>query len=87
MGPKRGTGAYRDVKVYIGGTFAGGGGRRNDNVRGLSEAFSYDSPVITSVRPTNGAPTGYMYDMTIFGKNFGFGPETVSIYIYIPSFF
>ena len=79
LGPKRGTGAYRDVRVRIGGSFLSNTGRTNENPKGLSEAFSYDSPIITAVLPTNGPPVGYTTEMTIFGKNFGFGPAEVSV--------
>ncbi len=77
LGPKRGTGAYRDVRVRVGGLFRLETGRPNEAKRGLSEAFSYDSPVITAVMPSNGPPAGYTTDMTIMGQNFGFGPLEV----------
>jgi len=75
-GLQRGTGSIRTVKVNIGGEFIQGeqiGGRVNPS-GGLTEAFSYDRPVITSIFPANGPAKGFETAMTIFGANFGMGP-------------
>lgn len=82
LGLRRGTGAFKNIRVNIGGKFDGisTSGRTNENINGLVWAFSYDRPTISAVSPANGPPRGYVTDMTIYGQNFGFGPEFVSFF-------
>lgn len=55
-----------------------GSGRQNAQ-GGLSRAMSYDRPVITSLEPMNAPPSGFTTPVTIFGTNFGLGPEFPSM--------
>jgi hypothetical protein len=46
-----------------------------DRLRGfLSEAFTYEGPVITGLNPTNGPPTGG-FNITMQGESFGDNPQ------------
>ena len=46
-----------------------------DRLRGyLTEAFSYESSLITGLNPTNGPPTG-SFDVTMEGESFGDNPK------------
>jgi len=71
----RGLGGELDVRVALDTASTFNTGRANADPRGLSKAMSYDRPAITAIKPTNGPPRGYFSAITIFGKNFGMGPE------------
>mmetsp|Transcript_12366 Transcript_12366/g.29625 ORF Transcript_12366/g.29625 Transcript_12366/m.29625 type:complete len:1418 (-) Transcript_12366:162-4415(-) len=78
---RRGTGAFYPVEVNIGNTFASVGNpfapQGRISVPSLSQAFTYDKPKITAIYPANGPPAGYVTAVTIFGINFGLGPELI----------